>query len=253
MNKVISKRLIGYELKSASGNIWSIIFGLFMPIIYGVIIYKAYVPQVTESVAREFATGLYMSMAVMAINAILLIGYAANLSLELEQKVTLRLNLFGISNRTIVMSKLIAQLSLFIICYLIYTISFKLLVGFELPTINGLFIYMLSVFIISIISFVMAHGIANIFQKFGPTYAITMFIMLGTMFLSGVMGIQVENLPKAVQKISYLLPYTYLTKDFYKVWMGKSYNFVPFIQSILFFGGLSIIILLFSFYYRRRK
>ncbi len=253
MNKLLSKRLIKYELKNASGNIWSIMFGLVFPIAMGIMIYKASLSTIPEDFHRTFGTILFISFTVMAINSILLIGYATNLSLELEQKVTLRLNLFGISQKTLVSSKLIAQLIVFTICFLIYAITMFIIVGVETPTISGLLIFLMSIYLLCGISFVFGHGIANIFQKFGPTYAISMVVMMGSILFSGMMGIKVEQFPKVVQKISYTLPYTYIAEDFYKVWKGEAYNFVPFIQSLIFFGGLSVIILLFSFYHRRRK
>lgn len=253
MDKTQSKRLISYELKNASGNIWSIAFGLVFPIFFGVVIYKGSLSQIPESFAKEFGTALFLSMIIMSINSILLIGYATNLSLELVDKVTLRLNLFGISQKAIVVSKLIAQMILFVICVLIYTFFYYILVGIAKPALTGLLIYILSISVLSIITFVLGHGLANLFQKFGPTYAVTMMFMLGTMFVSGMMGLQLEQLPKFLKNLTYILPYVYISQDFYKVWMGESYNFVPFIQSMIFLASFSLLVLLFSFYYRRRK
>ncbi|WP_164995900.1 ABC transporter permease [Miniphocaeibacter massiliensis] len=253
MNSKLSKRLISYELRNATGNIWSILFGLVFPVIMGIIIYKGSLSSIPKDFAKQFATILYISFTAMTINSILLIGYGVNLSLELAEKITLRLNLFGISQKTLVLGKLIAQLIVFAICYFMYTVVLYLAIGIETPTFIGALIYLISILLLCIISFVFAHGIANLFQKFGPTYAVSMVIMLGTMLLGGMMGVKVEQFPKIIQNISYMLPYTYISQDFYKVWIGESYNFVPFIQSILFYGGLSVAILLFSFYYRRRK
>lgn len=253
MNNKISRRLVKYELKNASGNIWSIIFGLFFPIIFGVIIYKGSLSQLPESFAREFGTALYLSMVIMSINSILLIGYATNLSIEIGERINLRLNLFGISQKNLVLTKLISQMILFIICFLIYTLLFYILVGIETPVFSGFIIYILSVFVLSIFTFILGNGLANLFQKFGPTYAATMAFMFGTMFLSGMMGFPLEQMPKAMQNISYIFPYVYISRDFYKIWMGESYNLVPFIQSMILFGALAMGVLLISFYKNRRK
>jgi len=98
----------------------------------------------------------------------------------------------------------------------------------------------------------LAHGIANLVKKFGLTYLITMILYFGMMILSGMMGITVDQLPKGVKVVSNLLPSTYFNKDFYTVWVGKSYNYGPMIQSYIFMMAIAGI-LLFIMTYRSKK
>lgn len=57
------------------------------------------------------------------------------------------------------------------------------------------------------------------------------------------MGISYENMPTAMQAVSKLLPVTYFNKNFIIIWSGETYNFVPMIQSYLFFGAVAGILL----------
>ena len=59
--------------------------------------------------------------------------------------------------------------------------------------------------------------------------------------------------PDFLKPVSDLLPTTQLGNDYIKFWMGKEYNFGPLVQSMLFFGALSLIVLLIAFKVRGRK
>ena len=66
------------------------------------------------------------------------------------------------------------------------------------------------------------------------------------MILGGMMGITYDNLPSAVQVIAKLLPVTYINRDFYTVWTGKQYNFMPMAQSYLLMAAIAGIALFLS-------
>lgn len=57
------------------------------------------------------------------------------------------------------------------------------------------------------------------------------------------MGISYQDLPKWVQSAAKLLPVTYINRDFYKIWTGETYNYIPMLQSYLFLGAVSGILL----------
>ena len=67
------------------------------------------------------------------------------------------------------------------------------------------------------------------------------------------MGISYENLPPAVQLVAKLLPVTYINRDFYTVWKGENYNFVPMLQSYLLMGAAAGILMFFTMKRRERK
>ena len=57
------------------------------------------------------------------------------------------------------------------------------------------------------------------------------------------MGISYEDLQKGAQLVAKMLPVMYINHDFYKVWIGEAYEFMPLIQSFLFFGAMAGILL----------
>lgn len=57
------------------------------------------------------------------------------------------------------------------------------------------------------------------------------------------MGITYENMPTGMQQVAKLLPITYINRDFYTVWTGESYNFIPMLQSYLLLGAVAGILL----------
>ena len=79
-----------------------------------------------------------------------------------------------------------------------------------------------------------------------------MILYFVIMVLCGMMGIQTDQLPGFLQKIAALLPMSYVSSDFIDLWQGGSYNFMPLIQSFLFMGAISGILLLYANYKNRR-
>ena len=79
-----------------------------------------------------------------------------------------------------------------------------------------------------------------------------MFVYFGSMILCGMMGIQTEQLPKALRRVASFLPMSYISSDFIEFWQGGSYNFGPMIQAFLFFGALCGLLVIYSNYKNRR-
>ncbi|MDO4274855.1 MAG: hypothetical protein Q4D16_14405 [Eubacteriales bacterium] len=90
-------------------------------------------------------------------------------------------------------------------------------------------------------------------KKFGPTYVVAMVLYFGSMILCGMIGIQTHPLPAFLQSIAALLPMSYISSDFIDFRTGGTYNFTPMIQSYLFSGAVSGILLVFSMYKNKRK
>ena len=122
----------------------------------------------------------------------------------------------------------------------------------EVPAVSTALCLLLCHYILAAIFFGIAHGLSGILKKFGPTYAITMVFYFGAMILCGMMGVQTNELPKALQYVAGLLPMSYIGSDFIDFWQGGSYNFGPMIQSYLFLGAVCGILLLAAGYKNRR-
>ena len=63
------------------------------------------------------------------------------------------------------------------------------------------------------------------------------------MILSGMFGVQAKDFPAPLMKIAYLFPTTYISSEFADFWQGGSYNFMPYIQSLVLFTAVSAIVL----------
>lgn len=249
MKKRVSKRLVMYEIRNILGNPFIPFFGMAFPLIMLFVIAKAAAQETPESMISQVNTAVFISISMIIPMAVLLIGYAANYSLELEKGIPMRMKLFGFEENTILAAKIVAQLLVVTVGLVIYTAVSYALLDMDIPKIWPAVCLVLCLYILSLIFIVFSHGVANLMRKFGPTYAVTMGLYFGIMILCGMMGIKTDQLPGILRKIAYMLPMTYIGNDFITFWQGGSYNFAPLIQAFLLLGAVSGIILLLS----RRK
>lgn len=254
MNKnKVSIGMIQYELRNVAGNPFVHIFGVGFPILISIIMSKAIAGEMSDnSYLKEVITSMFLGIGAIIPLATIFMGYSCTCSQDIEKEIPLRMKLFGFSEKYTIINRLLAEYIYMTFAFLIYfMIGFKVL-KIETPVASGLVMYGVCVYIFAAVLFVLAHAIANIVKKFGLTYMISMLIYFGMMILSGMMGITVDKLPKSMQIISNLLPSTYLNKDFYTVWMGKDYNYVPMLQSYIFFLAISGIMLFVMLYQSKR-
>jgi len=250
--KLLSWGLVKYELRNLIGNPFIVFFGFVFPILMSVLLSVTTTKQVPETVRSQVITSLFITMSMIGPLAIILIGYAVNYSQELENDIPLRMKLFGFRERSILLAKMMAQLIGVTVALLIYTIVDFILLDIQTPTLTSALCLIISLYILSAVLFILAHGIATLFRKFGPTYAVTMILYFFILILTGMMGITVDQMPKVLNYIAKALPMTYISNDYVDFWQGGSYNFVPFIQSLLLLAAVSGIVLIVSLRRNRR-
>lgn len=244
--KQLNWRLIQYELRNIFGNPFVIFFGVIFPIFMCALFSVVMKRQVPEEIYSEVVTSIFITMSMIIPMAVLLIGYAANYSQELEKDIPMRMNLFGFRERTMLAAKMVAYLIFVTGAFLLYMLASILMIDIQVPVLAAVITLIAALYVLSVILFILAHGIATLFQKFGPTYAVSMLLYFGFMILCGMMGIRVEQLPKAMKAVAMVFPMSYISSDFTGFWQGGSYNFAPMIQSYLFFGAVSLIVLILS-------
>lgn len=244
--------LIMYEVRNISGNMFTHFFGIGFPILMSVFISNVAIKDVPEFMKQQVVTSIVITTSLIIPMAIMLIGYAANYSQEVEKNVPTRMHLFGFSEKSIMLAKVIAQLIFLTGAMLIYAVAEVLFLDVQKPAFLSLLCLIVCLYLLAVIFFLFAHGISNLLKKFGPTYAVTMTMYFLLMILSGMMGIQSEQLPKPIKTVAYTLPTTYISDDFIDFWQGQHYNFMPLIQSFLFFGALAGIVVILSFYQKRK-
>lgn len=255
MNKnKVSLRMIQYELRNVAGNPFVHIFGVGFPILLSIIISKSVSSEIADnSYMGEVITSIFLGIGAVIPLATILMGYSSTCSQDIEKDIPLRMQLFGFSEKYTIINRLIGEFIYMTLAFLIYFIIGCTVLKIVAPIVSGVIIYFICLYIFAAVLFILAHAIANLAKKFGLTYMITMIIYFGMMVLSGMMGITVDKLPKSLQIVSNLLPSTYINKDFYSVWIGRDYNFVPMIQSYIFFLAISGILIFIMIYRSKRK
>lgn len=244
--KKLNWYLISYELRNITGNIYVIFFGVLFPIMMSTLLSVMLKKQLSESMYQEAVTSLFITASMIIPMAVLLIGYAATYSQELEKEIPLRLNLFGFSEKTMLFAKMAAYLLFITGAFLLYVISDIFILDILPPKPTTVVYSIIALYALAIIFLVLAHGLATFFRKFGPTYAVSMFLYFGFMILCGMMGITVDQLPAGLKAVARVFPMSYISSDFITFWQGGEYNFVPLLQSYLFLGAVSFIILILS-------
>lgn len=251
-------RLIKYEFKNLLGSWYIPMFGVVFPMFLALVIGNHVLAEV-KSLSniidpKEVSTGLSLGFLHMIPMAAIFMGHSALYSQELENKVLLRLRLFSFKQREILISKLLSQLGFLLVAFLIYFIATYIGLGWEVYSLAGTLKFFAFVIVECAILFTMAHGIANIFKKIGITYVITMVLYFFMLFFSGMMGLSVDKFPNQIRWISKLLPFTYFAdKEIIKLWKNISYNYIPLIQSLIFMGSISVLLLVLGNYLNRNK
>lgn len=251
--KLFNLGLIKYEFRNLIGNIFTIIFGVFFPIGMTIFFGTAMVGRVPEDMKDVFITSIFITNSVIIPLASILVGYSAVFSQELDKNIPLRFRLFGYSEKTVLISKICAHLIFMTLSLVLYTVVICSVLKVQVPSLSSALILILSLYLLSTFLFILAHGIALYFKKFGPTYAVTMILYFAIMILSGMFGVQAKDFPAGVKAVAYTLPTTYICNEFIDFWQAGTYNFVPYIQSFIFFAAVSCIILFVSIHHDSRR
>lgn len=247
------KRYVKYELLNSLGNFFSILFGIIFPIVMTLLFYSIFNKQIPESQLPQFSTQLFVTNLLISPLAVIYIGFAALFSQEIEKEVTVRMALFGYSEKKQMQAKFLAQAIMSSISVAIYIAVVTPFLSVPLPTIFGLMVFVSGVCLLSFSLFLAAYGISLLMKKFSTTFGIVMSTYFLIMILSGMMGIQTNQLPKPIQSVAKLLPTTHMIQDMPKLWEKTTYNLMPMIQSILFLLALSILLYLAGIQSKKRR
>ena len=242
--ETITLSMILYELRNVTGNPFVHIFGIGMPILMVMLITRTVVSEISDaSLIETVSTSIFLGMGALIPMATILMGYSVMQAQETEKGIPERMQLFGIKNRVTICNRIISELIFMAVAYVIYFIVGILFIGLKTPAFSGVVLYILCILVFSVLCFMLGHAIASLAKKFGITYCVVMLLYFAFMIFGGGMGISYENMSGAMQAVAKLIPVTYFNKDFYLIWTGESYNFGPMIQSYLFFGAASGILL----------
>lgn len=248
------RSLFIYELRNVFGNWYVLFFGILFPIVMAILISMASLKNLPEAMRQDAVTGIVLGFAQVIPMAGIFLGHVALYSKELEDRIPVRMQLFGFSQRSILIAKLQSQMMFQTIALLLHFGVLYPVLGYSLPSLPKSLLYFGLLYVLGVIYFVFAHGIANLFRKFGPAYGVSMGLYFAFMILGGIMGIPVEALPRPLRALANLLPITHISKPaVVDLWQGASYNFAPVSQALLFFGALAVAVLFSSVFYRRNR
>lgn len=248
-----SFQMVRYELRNLNGNLMSHFFGIVFPNLMSLFISKAACAQVPEEMRQQAVTSIMLSMSLIMPMSTMLLGYGAVYSQEVERGVPLRMHLFGIREKSLLLAKIVAHFILLTVEFIIFAVFHALVMDVQKPALLSVLILLVSLYVMGLVLLVLSHAIANIFRKFSLTFGIEMSIYFILMMLTGMMGVKTEQLPGALQKVAATLPMTYISSDFVDFWQGGTYNFMPFLQAFLFMGAVAGILLMVSLWRGRRQ
>lgn len=252
MKKKCNVSLVIYELRNINGNLMPHFFGIVFPNIMCFLLARVVGSQMPEGMQREAATSIMLTMSLVMPMSTLFLGYGCLYSNEIEKGIPIRMRLFGFHPASEITAKIIAQLIFLTIAFVIFGIFQVTVMDVLRPAFASLLCLLASLYLLGILLMVISHSIATMCRSFSLTFGITMFLYFAFMILTGMMGIQTDQLPQAMQAIARTLPMTYISSDFIDFWQGGSYHFMPFIQSFLFLGSVSGILFMVSSHVGRK-
>ncbi len=242
--RLITVQMLSFEFRNVIGNPYIHIFGVGMPVFMMILICRSVAAEMAEgTLYASMATSVFLGIGAMIPMATVLMGYGISHAQELEKGIPQRMELFGIMPGVSMCNRILAEGIFMLLAFGIYFAAGYIVVGVESPRTSGLLIYILCMVVFSVMMFCLAHGIASLIRRFGLTYCVTMILYFVFMILGGMMGISYDKMPGVMQLFARMLPVTYINRDFYTVWKGESYNFMPMIQSFLLLGAITGILL----------
>lgn len=252
--KLFSKQMLLFEFRKTIGNPYVHIFGVGMPILMMILITRVVIVEIPDpSILSSTVTAIFLGIGAMIPMASIFMGYGVSHAQELEKGIPQRMELFGIRVSVTLCNRILSEMIFMSMAFFIYFVVGYVFVGVEAPGVSGAALYAVCILAFSVILFCLAHGIASLLKKFGLVYCVTMLLYFGQMILGGMMGVTYDNMPSVMQAAARLLPVTYINRDFYTVWKGEYYNFMPMVQAYLLMGALAGILLFVTVRRERRK
>ena len=245
------KKYIIYEIKNNLGNFMGVFFGFILPIFMTILFYYVFKGQVAGDVAG-FGTQMVLQNLMMIPMALVLIGFSATFSSEIEQGVTLRLVLLHYNHKKQILAKFIGQFLTVLFSIILFCTVCLCIIPMKTPNIQILISYIICFFLLIVLFYLLAYSIASLTRKFSSAFGITMGLYFAVMILSGMMGVETNQFPGAMRFFSNLLPTSQMTQIFPKVWDSHMNNAAPLIQSFLFIGGICGVLLLWTYKKNRR-
>lgn len=252
--KTVSLQMLLFEFRKTIGNPYVHIFGVGMPVLMMIIVTRALMSQVADAAIRmEANTSVFLGIGSLIPMATIFMGYGVSNAQEIEKGIPQRMELFGITPGMTICNRILSETIFMTMAFAVYFVAGYAVVGLNVPKASGALLYVVCILTLSVILFCLSYAISSLLRKFSLTYCVTMLLYFAMMILGGMMGISFDSMPEPVQTAAKLLPVTYINRDFYTVWRGESYNFMPMLQAYLLMAALAGILMFFTLKRRERK
>ena len=256
MNKTNLLMQIKYDLVAILNEVMVIIFGFFFPTIMAVIIISGSSLEDIVPIAQlpYIHTSIIITIALMIPVALMLVSAATTFSMEVEQGISFRLQLFGKNKQFLLLSKIITFFILMTISFIIYFLVLYSVYDLVLPSVSSAIIYFVTIYLFGALLLVLAYSLAHIFKRFGIVFAIALPLQFVIMILGGMMGFSIDKFPEPMRVVASMLPTYFINKDFGRYWADgfAGYNFAPLIQSFIFCFAFTGVIYCINLYSNRK-
>lgn len=252
--KWISLQMLSFEFRNTIGNPYVHIFGVGMPVLMMIVIIRAVMGEMLDAESFSIAaTSVFLGIGALIPMATILMGYGVSHAQEMEKGIPQRMELFGIRTSVSICNRILSEIIFMALAFCVYFAAGFAFAEVNTPKVSGFLLYVLCILVLSVILFCLAHAISSLLRKFSLTYCVTMLVYFAMMILGGMMGISYDNMPSGVQVAAKMLPVTYINRDFYIIWNGDKYNYMPMLQSYLLLSAVSGILLYLSVRHSKRK
>lgn len=248
MNKYIFK----FESKLLLQNFTGLFFGMVFPILMSFLIISG-IKDIPASHIDEVKRSIVLTISIISPLSIFLVGLSSVFAKDLEEGVYDRLDLFSINHLSMAKYKFTVYYLFWSACNILYFVVMKYALDVNIPLIS-IIKHTGFVTLITIASFFIGYSICIFFKKFSVSFSISMGIYFLSMILGGMMGIQVEDMPKGIKQIAQLIPISHFSSTEYvnEVAKGAKLNY-SFFQSLIVLVLLSIVLFTISIYKNKRK
>ncbi|MGI6076663.1 MAG: ABC transporter permease [Fastidiosipilaceae bacterium] len=251
-NNKITYHSLKYEMLNLLANGYIPFFGIVFPIFMMLLISYAVGKDVPADFTQLVMTKIMVTMMMIVPLAITFLGHSSIYSEELEKQIPQRLDMFGVTLRSQLISKMIVQFILLTFAMgLNYAVGFMTLDVYT-PNAGDFLLVNLYFYLLAVSLFILGHGIANWIRRHAPAFGLAMALYFSFMVLGGVMGIEVDDFPPVMESIAKIFPFYYVQSLFVKVWMGKEVSIMPAVQSLIFFLALALLVFFTSNLFHKR-
>lgn len=248
----MNRHILKYEMKLLLKNYSCIFFGLFFPLIMGFLIILGISSQIPAEYLNETKKSVLLTINIIAPLSIFLIGHATISAKDMEEGVYDRLELFSLNQYAMARYKFFVYMIFFLICDAVYF-------GIMIPVLNidisiiEILRHTLYVLAICVSSFFIAYAICLFSKKYSIAFGISMGLYFIVMILSGMMGVQVDDMPQPVKAIAQTLPTSHFSSVEYLDEVLKGTVNFTFIQGLLTMVLISIMLFALSVRKNKRK